>query len=141
MAGASGAKRSAKTSAPATPRLVVASLQPMSIASPVLPGIDRSTIPDDLELEATAVGGGHGHGLTDRHAEAIGEGDREDRGAAGIERGERRGPVARHEPEAAVGRHVGADDGRRVGPRSPPTATSNVAIGLIRAIPGTAALS
>jgi hypothetical protein len=135
--GVPGANRSANTSAPATPRLVVASSQPTSIDSPVRPGIDRSTMPTTCRSRRRAVDRRHRQDLVDGQAEAGGQPGRDDRRTAGVERGERRIAVAVDEasrPSAAMSAPTTA----AASVRTPSRATSKVAIGLTRATPGRA---
>ena len=137
-----GAKRTAKTSAPATPRRPVASFQPTSIASPVRPGIVRSTIPATREVEASAVGRRRRPGSTaDREAESRGQRRRDDRRRR--RRRARPAPSSGRRPRTAGGRRRPgrAPTTAAASVRTPASARSKVAIGLTRAIPATSAAS
>ena len=69
---------------------------------------------------------------------ARGERPRHDHGAAIVERGQGRRPVAGHEPQPAVGQRGRRRPSPRRRARTPSKARSNVAIGLTRATPGSA---
>ena len=129
-------KRTANTSAPATPSRVVASVQPTSIDSPVATRDGPLDDADDAQVEGAAGRGRDGDDVTDREVEPLGEADREDRRATGIERRERRAAVAGDEGQPAVGVEVRAGRPRRHRCGCPATATSNMPIGLTRATPG-----
>ena len=136
-AGAPGAKRTAKTSAPGDAEAVVASLQPTSIASPLRPGIDRSTIPAIRQVELPAVGGRDARRIVaDRQAERSARlaGMIVAPPASSAASAASRSPATNvSRPSAAMSAPTTAAASVRV----PSKATSKVAIGLTRATPGT----
>ena len=104
----SAAKRTAKASAPATPRRAgvgPADEDGLAGAAGQRPFGDA----DDRQGDARPVGGGGIDAVADREAVARRDAGRQDRGAAGVERGEGRGAIAGDEAQAAVGGEVGAD--------------------------------
>ena len=111
IAAAPGAKRTAKASAPRTPSVSVASFQPTRIASPLVPGMERSTIAGDASARAGARSRpGCAYVSPTCEPEASARPCRQDRRATGVERGERRRPIAGHEGQPPVGEEVGTDD-------------------------------
>ena len=71
---------------------------------------------DHAQAEGVAGRGRDRHDVAERETEPLGQGDRDDRRAAGVEGREGRRPVARGEGEPPVGVEIRADDRRGIRP-------------------------
>ena len=117
-AGASPVNRTAKTSAPATPRRVrgVVPADEHGLAGPARDGsVDDA---HHAKVERVAVGRGDGQHLTDGQPESLRQARRDDGRATIVEGRQGSAAVAGDEPEATILVEVLPDHGRGIGPRA-----------------------